>query len=93
MRLFSGESDKSGIKLIRAFDDAAACKTEERTGRKNPGWIVMFGSFTKQFICFPKFPAPVETIITVLYPDAIPSRMRMIERMPQTRNLRERPAG
>ncbi len=29
---------------------------------------------------FPKFPAPAGTIVTALYPDAIPPRLRRIER-------------
>ena len=63
-----------------AFPDEVARETAERTERENPGWIVVFGSYTKQFVCFPRFPAPAGTIITALYPDAIPPRMRMIER-------------
>lgn len=49
-------------------------------GVPNPkSWIVVFGVFTREFVCFPKFPAPAGTIVTALYPDAIPPRMRMIE--------------
>ena len=63
-----------------ALDDDASREVAERTERENPGWIVLFGTFTKQFVCFPRFPAPAGTIITALYPDAIPPRMRRIER-------------
>lgn len=63
-----------------AFPDDVAREAAERTEHDNPGWIVVFGSFTKEFVCFPKFAAPTGTIITALYPDAIPPRMRMIER-------------
>jgi len=65
---------------VSAPGDDASREVAERTERENPGWIVVFGVFTKEFVCFPKFPAPTGTIVTALYPDAIPPRMRMIER-------------
>jgi hypothetical protein len=65
--------------MVFAFDDDASREAAERTERDNPAWIVLFGSFTKQFVCFPRFPAPAGTIITATYPDAIPPRMRKIE--------------
>jgi len=85
MGLFSGRQVDAGKPESgpAAFPDEVAREAAERTERENPGWIVVFGSFTKQFVCFPTFPASAETtgtIITALYPDAIPPRMRMIER-------------
>jgi hypothetical protein len=65
---------------VPAFDDEVSREAAERTERENPGWIVVFGVFTREFVCFPRFPAPAGTIVTALYPDAIPPRMRMIER-------------
>jgi hypothetical protein len=82
MDLFPGRQAGAGEP---EFDPAAALADDvsreaaERTERENPGWIVVFGFFTKEFVCFPKFPAPAGTIITALYPDAIPPRMRIIE--------------
>lgn len=61
-------------------DDDAAREAAERTERENPGWIVVFGSFTKEFVCFPLFPAPEGTMIVALYPAALPARMRDVER-------------
>ena len=69
-----------GIPLAATSPEEVSRAAAERTERENPGWIVVFGSFTKEFVCFPRFPAPAGTIITALYPDAIPPRMRMIER-------------
>lgn len=82
MGLFSGRQADAGKPEPGppAFPDEVAREAAQRTERENPGWIVVFGSFTKQFVCFPRFPAPAGTIITALYPDAIPPRMRMIER-------------
>jgi len=81
--LFSGRRADVGKPepgAASAFDDDASREAAERTERENPGWIVVFGVFTKEFVCFPRFPAPAGTIITALYPDAIPPRMRTIER-------------
>jgi hypothetical protein len=44
----------------------------------NPCWIVVFGVYSGQFMAFPRFHAP-GTVLAVLYPDALPSRMRSIE--------------
>ncbi len=85
MGLFSGRQadagkPEPGPPAFPDEPDEVAREAAQRTERENPGWIVVFGSFTKQFVCFPRFPAPAGTIITALYPDAIPPRMRMIER-------------
>jgi hypothetical protein len=80
---FSGRQAGAGrpeLVLASAFDDDASREAAERTERENPGWIVVFGVFTREFVCFPRFPAPAGTIVTALYPDAIPPRMRTIER-------------
>jgi hypothetical protein len=93
MGLFSARPDKPDIGTAGALDDDAAREAAERTQRENPGWLVVFGSYTKQFVCFPLFPAPAGTIVTARYPGAIPPRMRMIERALQARNRGERPTG
>jgi len=83
MDLLSGrQADASEPELdaVPAPGDDASREVAARTERENPGWIVVFGVFTREFVCFPKFPAPTGTIVTALYPDAIPPRMRMIER-------------
>ena len=83
MGLFSGRQANAGKPEPGAavsFDDDVSREAAERTERENPRWIVVFGVFTKEFVCFPRFPAPTGTIITALYPDAIPPRMRKIER-------------
>jgi hypothetical protein len=45
----------------------------------NPWWIVVFGVFTREFVAFPRFDATRGTIVTALYPAAMPPRMRAIE--------------
>ncbi len=55
--------------------------------RENPGWIVIFGVFTRQFVCIPRFPAPPGTMVVAQYPDAVSPRMREVERLlpPETK--------
>jgi hypothetical protein len=82
VNLFSGRQADAEPELgpASAFDDDTSREAAERTERENPGWIVVFGVFTRQFVCFPGFAAPAGTIVIALYPDAIPPRMRKIER-------------
>ena len=37
---------------LAASPDEVSRKAAERTERENLGWIVVFGIFTKQFVCF-----------------------------------------
>ena len=41
----------------------------------------MFGAFTKQFICFPRFPVAPGTVVVACYPSALPARMKYAERV------------
>jgi hypothetical protein len=45
----------------------------------NPRWIVIFGIYTREFIAFPRFAAPMGTVLSALYPEALPVRMRAAE--------------
>jgi len=86
--MFSGRPVGVGepeLVAASAFDDDVSREAAARTERDNPGWIVVFGVFTREFVCFPRFSASAGTIITALYPDAIPPRMRIIERALQAR--------
>jgi hypothetical protein len=62
-----------------AVDDAAR-DTARQIERDNPRWIVVFGTYTKEFVCFPRFCAMPGTIVTAFYPAAASARMTEIER-------------
>jgi hypothetical protein len=51
--LFSGRQAGVDEPELAAFDDDASREAAERTERENPGWIVVFGTYTRQFVCFP----------------------------------------
>jgi hypothetical protein len=46
---------------------------------ENPGWIVLYGGSSREFVAFPRFRAPKGTIVTARYPGALPARLRDVE--------------
>jgi hypothetical protein len=66
---------------VDSADDDEARQLARRIEREHPRWIVMFGAFTKQFICFPRFPAAPGTIVVASYPGALPAQMKYAERV------------
>jgi hypothetical protein len=62
----------------QAADDTAR-DAARQIEQDNPRWIVIFGIFTKQFVCFPRFRAMPGTVVTALYPPAAMTRMAEIE--------------
>ena len=54
-------------------------ETARRLEHDNPGWIVVFGVYSRQFVAFPRFPAPPRTVVAAFYPAALPARMREVE--------------
>jgi hypothetical protein len=59
--------------------DEAHRETARWLEHDNPGGIVVFGVYTRQFVAFPRFPAPPRTIVATAYPAALPGRMRKVE--------------
>lgn len=71
------------------IDNDEGRETAERIEREHPNWIVVFGVYTRQFVCFPRFHAPPGTVLVALYPVALHTRMQEAERLLQLpRNLR-----
>jgi hypothetical protein len=62
-------------------DDQACHDIAKQIEQANPRWIVVFGVFTKEFVGFPRFPAPAGTVIAALYPEAMSARMHEAERL------------
>src|SRR2546426_2321618 len=42
--------------------------------RSHPRWIVIFGTFTKEFFCLPRFAAPPGLTVVAIYPRAAADR-------------------
>jgi hypothetical protein len=51
----------------------------------HPRWIVIFGAFTQEFICFPRFAVPTGFKVVAGYPEAAADRMLRMERLYRVR--------
>ena len=71
-------ADMRGCTALTDINDEAR-ETASRIERDNPRWIVIFGAYSGQFFCLPRFCVPPRTFVVARYPGAIPPRMRQIE--------------
>jgi hypothetical protein len=62
------------------FDDDECRELAQEIERERPGWLVVWGVYSKCFVAFPLFPVQRRTILVVSYPDALLSRMEEVER-------------
>ena len=53
--------------------------------RQHPRWIVIFGTFTREFFCLPRFAAPSGLKVVAIYPKAAAERMSSVERLCRVR--------
>lgn len=63
---------------VTADDSREAARAIEQ---QQPGWMVVYGSYSKQYVAFPLFSAPPGTILTASYPPALITRMQKTERL------------
>jgi hypothetical protein len=70
--------------IDRAEDDACRGIAEELE-QQHPRWIVIYGTFTKEFICFPRFAVPPGLKVIAIYPEAAADRMSKTERLYRVR--------
>lgn len=66
-------------------EDDAAREIAERLQREHPSWIVIFGAYTRQFICLPRFSVLPGLMVVALYPEAAADRMSEVERLHKIR--------
>ena len=62
-----------GVSVERARDEARRLEAE------NPLWLVVYGAYSKEFVCFPRFRVPGRVIIAARNPGELPPRMRRVE--------------
>lgn len=48
--------------------------------QQQPGWMVVYGIYSKEYVAFPLFPAPRGTILTATHPPALINQMLQAER-------------
>lgn len=62
------------------LSDAEGWGIAENMQRQQPGWLVIFGVYSRQFVAFPLFAVSQRTILAARYPDALIDRMTRAER-------------
>jgi len=77
--LLPGDTRRDQEASARRAGAAEMRRIAGRMEEDNPSWIVVFGVYSRQFVAFPRFSAPSGTVLSALYPDALPPRMRAIE--------------
>jgi hypothetical protein len=70
--------------MDRAEDDAYR-EIAEELEQQHPRWIVIFGTFTREFICLPRFAVPPGLKVVAIYPEAAADRMSKMERLCKVR--------
>ncbi len=53
----------------------------EELEQQHPRWIVIFGAFTREFVCIPRFAATPGLKVVAVYPKAAAGRMSEVERL------------
>lgn len=53
----------------------------QKIERQRPGWLVLWGTYSKCFVAFPLFPGRRRMILVMSYPDALLARMEEVERV------------
>jgi hypothetical protein len=60
-------------------NEDAAREEARRLEAENPLWIVVFGVYSREFVCFPRFGLDGGSIVAARNPDVLPPRMRKVE--------------
>jgi hypothetical protein len=60
-------------------DEHAARDEARRLEAENPLWIVIFGVYSGEFVCFPRFGLDGGSIVAAKDPRTLPPRMRAAE--------------
>jgi hypothetical protein len=69
--------DRTGVEACREI--------AEELEQQHPRWIVIFGTFTREFICLPRFTVPPGFRVVAIYPQAAADRMSKVERLCRVR--------
>jgi hypothetical protein len=60
--------------------DARFRDTARRIEGDHPGWMVVFGTYTRQYVAFPLFHVPPGTVLADADPDTLTRQIRATER-------------
>jgi len=76
--------------MVHAEDDACR-EIAKELEQQHPRWIVIFGTFTREFFCLPRFAAPPGLKVVAVYPIAAAERMSSVERLCRVREGLSKP--
>jgi|SRR5450755_4719167 hypothetical protein len=79
----------TAVSVMPSADDDEFREMARGIEEKSPHWLVVWGTYTRQFVAFPLFDAPRGTILAAGYPDALTGRIREAERRFQRRTGEE----
>jgi hypothetical protein len=68
-----------------AMSDDEGYAIAEDIHKQRPGWLVIFGVYSRQFVAFPLFAVNRRTILAARYPDALIDRMVRAEEQRRVR--------
>jgi hypothetical protein len=78
--VYRADSGGTGVDDIPAStDDDESRDIAARIGRDFPDWLVLWGTYTRQFVAFPLFRAPPGAFVTAHRPGALTARIRDTE--------------
>lgn len=66
--------------MLREEDEACRAIAEE-IQRQRPGWLVIWGVFSRRYTAYPLFPVSRRVIVVAYYPKALVERMDSAERL------------
>jgi len=72
-------TSQASVKRGPAEDEVSLRAAAAQLESEHPAWIVIFGFYSREFVCFPRFDAPSGTPVIARYPPAAAHRMRAIE--------------
>lgn len=55
-------------------------ETAREIEQQQPGWMVLYGTYSHEYVAFPLFHAPPGTILAAAYPPALIARIQQTER-------------
>ena len=76
--------------MVPEEDDAGRAIAEE-IQRQRPGWLVIWGVYTRRYTAYPLFPVRRRVIVIAYYPQALIERMDKAERLLRVQNKRGEP--
>jgi hypothetical protein len=69
------------VRAVPFADDQAHKEIAERIQQDNPNWLVMWGTYTRQYTAFALFDAPPGTVLRGQDPDELAARIRQAEQL------------